>query len=113
MIAVNAAMISFAMATVILCRLSILLSIEYLGLLVPLAVFGWLIGNAKFIYEFFLGILWTTFVATNQLNTWLSEQLQGKEIVVRGMVTSVPNQRERGVNFNFLVDEGIPSSSLM
>jgi competence protein ComEC len=107
-IAVNAAMISFAMATVILCRLPILLPIEYLGLLVPLAVFGLLIGNAKFIYGFVLGVLWTTFVATNQLDNRLSEQLQGKEIVVRGTVASVPKRRERGVNFNFAVDEGIP-----
>ncbi len=77
-----------------LCRLPILLPIEYLGLLVPLAVFGLLIGNAKFIYGFVLGVLWTTFVATNQLDNRLSEQLQGKEIVVRGTVWSVSKRRE-------------------
>jgi competence protein ComEC len=107
-IAVNAAMISFSMATVILCRLPILLPIEYLGLLAPLAVFGLLIGNAKFVYGFVLGVLWITFVATNQLQNKLPKQLQGREIVVQGSVASVPKRRERGVNFNFAVDSGIP-----
>ena len=55
-----------------------------------------------------LGFVWAALFAQYYLSHELPKELEGKDITVVGTVSSLPNYFERGVRFNFTVEEVLP-----
>lgn len=55
-----------------------------------------------------LGFVWAALFAQYYLSHELPKELEGKDITVVGTVSSLPNYFERGVRFNFAVEEVLP-----
>ena len=55
-----------------------------------------------------LGFVWAALFAQYYLSHELSKELEGKDITVIGTISSLPNYFERGVRFNFAVEEVLP-----
>ncbi len=55
-----------------------------------------------------LGFVWAALFAQYYLSHELPKELEGKDITVIGTVASLPNYFERGVRFNFAVEEVLP-----
>ncbi|RQO33439.1 DNA internalization-related competence protein ComEC/Rec2 [Herminiimonas sp. KBW02] len=55
-----------------------------------------------------LGFIWAALFAQYYLSHELAKDLEGKDITVIGTISSLPNYVERGVRFNFAVEEVLP-----
>jgi len=95
--------ISFAFACVLFLQLKELPSIYWLWLALPACFF------LKLKYTHYLAItllagLWTLFHAHLIINDRLSNEIAGKEITIRGTISSVPEQQQRRIRFEFKPD---------
>ncbi len=56
------------------------------------------------------GFAWAAGLATMRMNEWLPPELEGRDLIVTGVVASLPQTFERGVRFHFDV-EGAPADA--
>lgn len=72
-------------------------------LLIPLAVLVFLLPRIRFVGFMLLGVLWTSFYAHAILATSLDPRLEGKDVVVEGVIDALPEALERRTRFVFKV----------
>lgn len=60
---------------------------------------------------FAIGIAWATAGAQARLADWLDRQWEGRDLVLTGVVASLPQSFERGVRFEFDVDAAEPAGA--
>ena len=58
------------------------------------------------------GLFWGTAHGYYQTATWLDAQYRGINITLQGVVAGLPQQTERGIRFDVLVDGAVPSDQL-
>ena len=93
--------IAFLLGCVLCLHLSSLPGYGWL-LLLLLPVLFWF--RQVLISAFIVGLLWAGFQAQWRLDDRLAHTLTGEDIVVSGLITSIPEQHQRVVRFNFRPD---------
>jgi len=95
--------ISFSLACVLFLQLRDLPSIYWLWLALP-ACFLLKLKTIRYFAIALLAGLWTLFHAHLILNDRLSNEIAGKEITISGTISSVPEQQQRRIRFEFQPD---------
>jgi competence protein ComEC len=75
------------------------LSLPMLGLL------AFLKPKTAFVFMFALGFLWAAALAHLRMADWLAPELEGRDLQVVGVVAGLPAAGERGVRFEFEVEQ--------
>jgi competence protein ComEC len=100
----SCAMLAFAAGVVLLQQQAALPSLAWALLLVPLAVIG-LKHRVFFIaLSFGAGFFWAACCAELRMSDWLAPELEGRDLEVVGVVSSLPAPGERGVRFELEVE---------
>lgn len=85
--------------------------------LLPVAVAGWYLRpRLAPLCAFAIGFLWAAFMAQLRMADWLAPELEGRDIDVVGVVSSLPAVSERAVRFEFEVessDQRLPRKLLL
>lgn len=92
--------ISFALACALFLQLSFQPSLHWLWLSLP-ACFLLQFKHLRYIAVFIFGGLWTLFNTHLILNDRLKTEIAGKDIVINGIISSVPEQHLRRLRFEF------------
>jgi competence protein ComEC len=66
---------------------------------------GWKYPRVRWVCAVAFGVLWALSWGSQRLHTVLPERLAGQDFTVTGYIASVPESVERGVRFNFVVEE--------
>src|SRR5688500_12069880 len=110
------AALAFAAGTAVLQLQAELPSFGWLVLL-PVAVAGWYLRPPLApLCAFAIGFLWAAFMAQVRMADWLAPELEGRDIDVVGVVSSLPAVSERAVRFEFQVesaDQRLPRKLLL
>jgi competence protein ComEC len=72
--------------------------------LVPLALLAWRRPWARPALAFAAGFLWAALLAGQRMSAWLAPELEGRDLDVVGVVSSLPAPGERGVRFELEVE---------
>lgn len=94
------------LAAVCVCALAALIAAGFAKRLAP-----WVAGAAVFVAFAVLGFAWASGLAHWRLADRLDPELEGRDVVVSGVVASLPQPFERGVRFDFDVETpeaGVP-----
>ena len=74
-------------------------------ILSPIALtFFW---NMRLIVGFYSGFLYAMLISTATLDTRINPELEGKDLIVSGIVTSIPYQRKKGWRFRLNINSAI------
>lgn len=92
--------ISFALGCWLLLQLPSVPSILWLWTLLPTFVLL-LFSKTRLFSIITLGALWSLFYANSTLNDRLPENLVGQDLIVTGIVSSIPKQNKRRLSFEF------------
>jgi competence protein ComEC len=65
-----------------------------------------------FVFTFALGFLWAALLAHHRMAGWLAPQLEGRDLQVVGVVSSLPAVGERGVRFELEIETVEGAASL-
>ncbi len=96
---------SFLMGIVIFQQLEVLPSLSW-GFLLPFVLVSLLFSKRyQFIGLFVCGFLWALIRADMTLSNHLDTALEGKDVVVEGVVASMPREGERSLRFDFDVSQ--------
>src|SRR3954468_8424111 len=93
------AAIAFACGAAALQWQAVLPGWGWFALLPPLAVLSFLRPNSLPCLALAAGFLWAAAFAHLRMDDWLAPQLEGRDIAVVGVVSSLPARMERGVRF--------------
>lgn len=99
--------LAFLLGVLLLQQQATLPSLWLLGVLLVLLLLGripfrWCGYPALFV----AGLFWATLQATGLMQAQLPTELQGQDIIVQGVVVSLPRADAKRVRFNFLIDPG-------
>ena len=106
------ALLAFAAGALVLQQQGELPSLVLSWLLLPL---GLLASRFKFlipVFSLLSGFVWAGFCAQMRMNDWLEPALEGRDIAVVGVVSSLPARLERGVRFEFDVETALAGERL-
>src|SRR5688572_32020897 len=110
------AALAFAAGAAVLQLQAELPSFGWLVLL-PVAVAGWYLRpRLAPLCAFAIGFLWAAFMAQLRMADWLAPELEGRDVDVVGVVSSLPAVSERAVRFEFEVessDQRLPRKLLL
>jgi competence protein ComEC len=95
--------ISFALGCWLLLQLTSIPSTQWLWVILP-AFLLLLHRKTRLLFLIILGALWTLFYASNVIDERLSADLIGQDIFITGMITSIPEQDDRRLSFEFSPD---------
>ncbi len=95
--------ISFALGCLLFLQLPIIPSLYWFWALLPTSLLL-LFQKTRLLSFVLLGALWAFFYANNVFNDRLSPELVGQDLIIRGMVISVPEQDDRRLSFLFSPD---------
>jgi len=90
-----------------------------LGLaLAPLGLAAYKWRKSAFVFAFALGFMWAALLAQHRMGDRLPVGLEGRDLDVVGVVSSLPAPSERGVRFEFEIEsaggvEGLPQKILI
>ena len=96
--------IAFLVGIVVFQQLSALPDVRWLGLLVLLVPLAFFFPHWRFLYWFAAGFLLVWLHAGLIFAHSLAPQLEGRDIVVEGVIASIPQQRERSIRFEYDID---------
>ena len=98
------AMLAFAAGVILLQQQAALPSFVWLFVLLPLCALS--VRNRLFLVPvaFGLGFFWAAFCAGSRMDDWLARELEGRDLEVVGVVSSLPAPLERGVRFELEVE---------
>ena len=102
--AVLAAVLPFSAGVILLQQQAALPSLAWALLLVPLAAAGFKHRAALIALSFGAGFFWAAFCAGLRMDDWLAPELEGRDLEVVGVVSSLPAPSERGVRFELEVE---------
>lgn len=79
-----------------------------------LILMAFILGNRRLWLGciFLLGVLWASVYASWRLDDRLADTLQGKDVLVKGYIASLPHQEDNRISFDFKVTQagdGVPS----
>jgi competence protein ComEC len=98
------ALLAFAAGVILLQQQAALPSPVLAGLLLPLAALAFRFKFLALVPAFLAGFFWAAFCAGQRMGDWLAPQLEGRDIEVVGVVSSLPAHGERGVRFELAVE---------
>src|SRR3954465_14512583 len=98
------AAIAFACGAAALQWQAVLPGWGWFALLPPLAVLSFLRPKSLPCLALAAGFLWAATFAQLRMDDWLAPQLEGRDIAVVGVVSSLPARMERGVRFELDVE---------
>jgi competence protein ComEC len=110
--------LAFAAGVILLQQQAALPSLAWALLLLPLA--GFALRHRLFLlpFAFVAGFFWAALCAELRMSDWLAPELEGRDLEVVGVVSSLPAPGERGVRFELEVEtasrgERLPSKLLL
>ncbi|HEY3487084.1 MAG TPA: ComEC/Rec2 family competence protein, partial [Gammaproteobacteria bacterium] len=102
------AIIAFVVGIVWVQQWSVLPAVGWCWLAVPLLVCCYYCPRYIWLYAGVLGLAWAVLCGHwRQAVSW-PEELVGHDVTVTGYIASIPDKHERGVRFDFAVDEYLP-----
>src|SRR5262245_5449712 len=112
------AVLAFAAGVVLLQQQAALPSAAWAVLLLPLILLGIRHRVFPLAASFGLGVFWAALCAQARMSGWLARELEGRDIEIVGVVSSLPAQAERGVRFELEVESAsggarLPSKLLL
>lgn len=96
--------IAFLLGIVSVQQLGSLPALGWCWLLMPLAGLLFYLPRIRFAAFLLLGVLWTTLYAHGVLDTSLESRLEGKDLLVQGVIDGLPETGARRTRFVFKVD---------
>jgi len=114
--------LAFAAGVWLLQQMPVLPSVAWIGAGAAGAACAWLIVWRRHargtvaratgaLAAFMIGIAWATGAAAWRLADWLDRSWEGRDIVLTGVVASLPQALERGVRFEFDVERAEPAGA--
>ena len=97
-------MLAFAAGVLVLQQQAELPSSAWAGLLLPLLLISYKQPRCIVLPAFAAGFFWAAFCAGLRMDDWLAPRLEGRDIEVVGVVSSLPAHFERGVRFELEVE---------
>src|ERR1041384_2665467 len=108
------AVLAFAAGVVLLQTQAALPALAWALALVPASVSALKYKRLIPIVAFGLGFFWAAYCAQERMADWLAPQLEGRDIALVGVVSSLPALGERGVRFELDVEsENAPRKILL
>src|SRR5688500_10258841 len=106
------AALAFAAGAAALQLQAALPAVHWLALILP--CFAGLYFGRKFapVFTFTIGFLWAAVLAHLRMADWLPPQLEGRDLDVVGVVSSLPAAAERAVRFEFEVESAAGGARL-
>jgi competence protein ComEC len=98
------AALAFAAGVILLQHQAALPSLGLAALLLPIGALAWKRRALVLPLAFAAGFVWACGAAHLRMADWLDPALEGKDLEVAGVVSSLPAVGERGVRFEFEVD---------
>ncbi len=106
--------LGFLIGVLCLTHFTHLPSVSVVYLLIPLSVIVIILAYFKLFFSlnwvlffaaFFLGFSWSLIIARQQLNYQLPEILEGKTLIAKGRIITIPENYSNSVRFDFLIDK--------
>jgi competence protein ComEC len=97
-------LLAFAAGVVLLQQQAALPPLAWALVLLPLAALGLWQRGFLVLFSFAAGFFWAAFSAGLRMGDWLAPELEGRDVDVVGVVSSLPAQSERGVRFELEVE---------
>jgi competence protein ComEC len=98
------AVLAFALGVLLLQQQAALPALAWALLLVPAATLGLRYRLLLPVLAFGAGFFWAAACAHWRMDDWLARELEGRDIELVGVVSSLPAQGERGTRFEFDVE---------
>ena len=98
------AVLAFAAGVVLLQQQAALPSLSWVFLLIPLIGLAVRFRLLWFAVLFGAGFFWAAWCAQQRMDDWLARGLEGRDVEIVGVVSSLPAPGERGVRFEFEVE---------
>src|SRR5262245_6216408 len=98
------AVLAFAAGVILLQQQAALPSIIWMLLLIPAAALGFRYRYSWLVVSFGVGFFWAAWCAQQRMSDWLVRGLEGRDVEIVGVVSSLPAPGERGVRFEFEVE---------
>jgi len=107
--------LAFILGSILVGLLPTIDYLQYMLLLVPICCCGLCFSGLRGLSGLCLGVVFAVVVGHQSLKHRLPVELEGKDLVVEGYVSSLPQRRERGIRFSFRVlqKEGIALPDLV
>ena len=106
------AMLAFAAGALVLQQQAVLPSLAWAWLVLPSILISYRYRPVLPAFFFIAGFLWAAFCAHLRMDDWLAPALEGRDIAVLGVVSSLPARMERGVRFEFEVESALAGERL-
>jgi len=114
--------LAFAAGVWLLQQMPVLPSVAWMAALAAAAVCAWSIAWWRrrrglparilgVLAGFAIGFAWAASVAEQRIADWLDRSWEGRDIVLTGVVASLPQPLERGVRFEFDVEHAEPTGA--
>lgn len=106
--------IGFLIGVLWLTHFAHLPSVRIVYLLISLTIFVIILAYFKLVFSlnwilffaaFFLGFSWSLIIAQQQLNYQLPEILEGKALIAKGRIITIPENYSNSVRFDFLIQK--------
>src|SRR5687767_1337677 len=98
------ALAAFAAGVVLLQQQAALPPAAWAAALLPLALGAWTRPVLLPLLCFGVGFFWAAFCAEHRMRGWLDAALEGRDLQIVGVVSSLPSQTERGLRFELEVE---------
>ena len=106
------ALLAFAAGALVLQQQGELPSLVLSWLLVPLGLLAIRFKRLIPVFSLLGVFVWEGFCADLRMDDWLEPALEGRDIAVVGVVSSLPARLERGVRFEFDVETALAGERL-
>jgi competence protein ComEC len=108
--------IGFLIGVIILQQLSVLPPLALSWLLIIFVPWCFSVNKLRFLLALACGFLWSAFQAHIALHPGLDRNLEGVDLIARGKIASIPQQRDRNTRFIFEIssieNESVPAEKL-
>ncbi|MFQ5469405.1 MAG: DNA internalization-related competence protein ComEC/Rec2 [Gammaproteobacteria bacterium] len=98
------AALSFLAGILVFQQLTSLPDSNWALLLLVIIPLAYKLKRIRLFLVFFCGILWALLHANQQLGNILLPEMEGKDVVIEGFISSIPVKREHGIRFRLDVD---------
>jgi competence protein ComEC len=106
------AMLAFAAGVLLLQQQAALPSLALAWLMLPFGLLALRFRLSVSILALLAGFFWAAFCAQLRMDDWLEPALEGRDVAVVGVVSSLPARIERGVRFEFEVETALAGERL-